>query len=312
MKERSDATRAAHELVARVEKTAAKCRHVTAELLILLIEVELTGAHETLAYRSMHDFCIRHLKLSEGSAHRRIIAARLVQEFPRLLPMIKSGEVTLALLLDLRGHLSEDDFDGLIARTRGMTKVERRDFLAHRDQAVAAVSPATLRKLPTLRTNATVTHEGGPPPVIETRYAFKSTLDQDGRDDLEFCVEHLNEDGTAAEMNAIVKIALRDLAEKLRRRRQAERREPPAEAPTPIESVSLSAASADVPAPSLAKTSERAVRSGPRGEAVEGSRRAQGRWRREPEAAAPQASRAEAARSARRRRVVRAGTGTTG
>ena len=48
-----------------------------------------------LGYSSLFDFAVKHLGLSEGSAHRRISAMRLIRDVPQIQEAISDGKLTL-------------------------------------------------------------------------------------------------------------------------------------------------------------------------------------------------------------------------
>jgi 5-methylcytosine-specific restriction endonuclease McrA len=78
-----------HELV-RIE------RETTLELIDHLRETERRMLYAELGYGSLFEFAVRHLGLSEGSAHRRISAMRLARDLPEARKKIESGELSLS------------------------------------------------------------------------------------------------------------------------------------------------------------------------------------------------------------------------
>src|SRR5438046_6379107 len=95
------------ELIASIAGICLEGYARTARLLVLLIEVEERRLHLRSARSSMFNFCVHQLGMSEGTAARRISAARLVKEFPALLPSIERGDLHLSTLELLRPHLTK-------------------------------------------------------------------------------------------------------------------------------------------------------------------------------------------------------------
>ena len=83
------------ELVARIASLCLDAHRLTARLLVHLIEVEERRLDLRAACTSMSDFCVRKLGMSESVAFRRIAGARLVRKFPRLLPFLERGELSI-------------------------------------------------------------------------------------------------------------------------------------------------------------------------------------------------------------------------
>lgn len=153
---------------------------VLARLIRVLIEIEDRDVHqEDDEAMSMHEFCVVHLGMTKGSAYRRINAANMARRFPRLLPLIEAGQVSLSALVVLRDDLTEENFDQLIAETSGMSRREVEDHLRFKKGTTRPPPPGTVRKLPTLDTRTTISAVvGGPDPIEELRVAIKGVVDE--------------------------------------------------------------------------------------------------------------------------------------
>lgn len=95
-------------ILAKTEKLAREERRITTEILECLREVEEKMIYAELAYSSMYEFCIGHLKYSEGAAHRRISAMRLLKNLPTeaqesTKSKIENGTITVSNLSLLHG-----------------------------------------------------------------------------------------------------------------------------------------------------------------------------------------------------------------
>ena len=107
-------------------------RDVTAKLLAYLAEVEERRLHLELGHSSMFDFCVTRCKMSEGQAHRRILAARLARRFAVIHSLVASGAVHLSALQMLGERLTDENHGELLAAASGKTKRELELWLAAR------------------------------------------------------------------------------------------------------------------------------------------------------------------------------------
>ncbi len=83
-------------LVRDAKNLCAEERRLTTLVLEYLREIESRKIHLAMGYSSLYEFCKTELHYSEGSAHRRISAMRLMAEVPEIKPMIESGAVSLS------------------------------------------------------------------------------------------------------------------------------------------------------------------------------------------------------------------------
>lgn len=120
------------ELVSALDAAAAGEREKLCHLLKYLAEVESRGVHLDMGYRTAFDFCVLRLKLSEGSAMRRIYSARAAAKVPELYDKLRSGELSLSSVSRLAPHLTTENARDLIARASGRAAEGGRD---HRRRA---------------------------------------------------------------------------------------------------------------------------------------------------------------------------------
>jgi hypothetical protein len=107
-------------------------RELTARLIVYLAEIERRRLHLLAGFSSMFDFCVKELRLSEGEAFRRLVAARLNRKYPVIHGLVASGEVHLSALALLRPHLNEENHVELLEATRGKSKRDVELLLATR------------------------------------------------------------------------------------------------------------------------------------------------------------------------------------
>lgn len=80
-------------------------RETTILILRHLREVEVRRLYIDLEYSSMHKYCIKKLKYTEGQAQRRIASARLLIELPEIEQQIQDGNLNLTNLSNIQSFV---------------------------------------------------------------------------------------------------------------------------------------------------------------------------------------------------------------
>ena len=94
----------------------------------------------------MFRYCIDVLNLSEAEAYRRIGAARLSRKYPVLLTMLEDGRIHLCGIAVLAKHLTEANYENVLARATHKSKRELEELVA--ELAPKPDVPPTVRKRP--------------------------------------------------------------------------------------------------------------------------------------------------------------------
>jgi 5-methylcytosine-specific restriction endonuclease McrA len=97
------------DLLTGLHALVGESRSIMVKLLAYLGEVDARRLFVEHGCSSMYAFCRERLKLSEGEAQRRIVAARLARKFPVILSMVESGSVHLSVLELLQQTLTLDN-----------------------------------------------------------------------------------------------------------------------------------------------------------------------------------------------------------
>jgi 5-methylcytosine-specific restriction endonuclease McrA len=118
----SELNRSAERLV------AAENRHV-ASLIAHLSEISRRKVHLDLRYENLFDYCVTHLRLSEGSAYLRIQVANICRRFPQILDHLAENKITLTVAGLLCPHLREDNVEKLLSDSEGKTKRQVAEYL---------------------------------------------------------------------------------------------------------------------------------------------------------------------------------------
>ena len=83
------------QLHSQIINTSERERAVTLELLKELNEVERRHLYSKYSCSSLHAYCVKHLKMSDPQAARRVNASRLLKEVPVIEEKILDGTMTL-------------------------------------------------------------------------------------------------------------------------------------------------------------------------------------------------------------------------
>src|SRR6185436_11139591 len=139
-------------LLQALRSAVADERTRTSEVVALIAEVDRRRLYAAEGYESMHDYCIRELRLSRESAFKRIRVARLARRWPAIIAALADGRLNLSGLVMLSRTLKEHPYLGreLLNAIAGKTTAEIAEYLAARfprpdfePRIVAVGSPAT-------------------------------------------------------------------------------------------------------------------------------------------------------------------------
>ncbi len=83
-------------------------RSILVKLLFHLKEIDQRKLYSDLKLPSLYEYCTRELKLSEGGAQRRIVAARMLKELPQIAGKIENGNLLLCNLVTVSKYIKEN------------------------------------------------------------------------------------------------------------------------------------------------------------------------------------------------------------
>lgn len=92
-----------------------------ADLIEHLAEIDRRRLHPNNFHVSLFEYCVHRLKMSEGSAYRRIRAARAFKLFPPLMNMLRDGKLSPEALALLHPYMSDPDAAMLALKAVGMS-----------------------------------------------------------------------------------------------------------------------------------------------------------------------------------------------
>ena len=99
------------ELLVRLSKHVGRGNVWLVGLLVYLGELDARRLYAEQAWTSTWDFCVRRLGMSEGEAHRRIAAARVLRRFPLARTYLEHGRIHLCAIYEIYKHISEDNHE---------------------------------------------------------------------------------------------------------------------------------------------------------------------------------------------------------
>ena len=106
------------ELARSAEELVATERRGVAALIAHLSEMSERKAHLELGYTGLFEYCVRHLRLSEGSVWSRIQVANVARRFPLVLTALSDGKISLSVAGLLASRLTEGNVEELLRRRR--------------------------------------------------------------------------------------------------------------------------------------------------------------------------------------------------
>ncbi len=170
-----------------LSKLVAQDRATSARLLAHIAEVDARKLYVPAAYPSMFEYCVRRLHMSEGTAFKRIRAARAALRFPVIFEAVAAGRLHLSAVVLLTPHLTPESADDLLRAAAHHSKSEIETMLAHRFPSPDL--PATIRPLKvspgTVELDSVLTHSpslalsSGPQSVDRTRETGEPPVSED-------------------------------------------------------------------------------------------------------------------------------------
>ena len=96
---------------------------LTGDLLAHLAELEERMLHLQLGFPSVFAYCVEALRLSEGSAGRRVAAARVCRRFPEAFELVSRGDLHMSALCGLAQYLNTQNAAELFTACFGICSV---------------------------------------------------------------------------------------------------------------------------------------------------------------------------------------------
>ena len=117
-------------LIAQIKTLIGRERHLTAEVVAHLAELDTRDVYLREGYASLHVYCRDALGLSDGEAYNRIEVARAARRFPVILGMLAEGSLSLTAARLLAPHLTPENHREVLESARGKTRAEIEKIVA--------------------------------------------------------------------------------------------------------------------------------------------------------------------------------------
>ncbi len=139
------------ELLRCLSEVLAQSRRVEWVLVAHIAEVDTRRLYAREGSPSMFQYCLEVLHLSESEAYRRIAAARLSRSYPVLLKMLEDGRIHLAGISLLKKHLTDVNYEDVLARAAHKTRRARgrvgAEARCYSDDSKAATTQSQVRAI---------------------------------------------------------------------------------------------------------------------------------------------------------------------
>ena len=182
-------------------------------------------------YKSLFDYCVRRLRLSEGSVALRIQVANVALRFPQILVALAENRMSLTVAGLLAPVLKEGNVEKLLGDCAGMTKREAEDHLvALRPKPVFVPS---IRKTPSRPASSSPRQEAPPTPRVSPSileparpemFNFRFAADREFKEKFDRLAEVLGVENPLQHMAEIMEEALDIVLDKKDVKRKRARR----------------------------------------------------------------------------------------
>ncbi|WP_413584861.1 HNH endonuclease [Bdellovibrio sp. HCB274] len=139
------------ELDQRMKSLAQRERHLLHEVLLTIKEIDARRSFLDMGFGSLFDYLVQCVGYSEGSAQRRIDAARLIREIPEVAAKIQSGEIKLNQI-SLVQKASREVYKAQSLKVTSQQKLEVINSLHNKNHSLSQQQVAAFFDLPVLQT----------------------------------------------------------------------------------------------------------------------------------------------------------------
>jgi len=113
-------------LLAQTDYLVNEERQNTILILRHIREIEIRRLFIDLGFSSMYEYCIKHLKYSEGQTQRRLSSARLFTELPEIENKIQAGDLNITSLSKIQSFLKVEE-----SAENELSREEKLDLIHH-------------------------------------------------------------------------------------------------------------------------------------------------------------------------------------
>ena len=229
------------ELDRSAEKLVVAENGSIAKLIAHIAEMSARKTALKLGYKSIYEYCVARLNLSEGAVPSRIHVANVARRFPQLLVALAERRISLTVAGLLAPHVSENNVDKLISDCAGKTCKATQEYLV-------AIKPKPVYQ-PSIRRRPSAPQPAAPPdkpspqapqppldatppkrsptilePAKPDQFNFRFSADRDFKDKFERLAEVLGVENAQKHMADIFEKAIDIALEKKDPKKKLERR----------------------------------------------------------------------------------------
>lgn len=237
------------DLLRNAKQRSGHGRRLTAHLLADLAEIDRRQLYREAGYSSLFAYCVGELWFSEDETCKRTQAARAARQFPALFVELEHGRLNLTAVCLLGPHLTEENFDELVAAsvrkpTRDVDQYLKQRFPESQPRPVGPtiraipskiVGPAAQQveePVPDLLSAASEPEQTPRPvelpPVAlpPARFLFQAEMDEETRDDIRAIQELLGHTVPSGDGKQMLKWMAKHCRTYLQKRRLGTGRKP--------------------------------------------------------------------------------------
>jgi len=120
-------------------------RKITHEILLLIQTFDLTRSYRELGYSSLFDYLVKGIGYSEGSAQRRISAARLMKQVPKIQEDLETGVLNLTQMSLVQTAIRQEEK----AQNKPLSFIRKTEIIEKlKSQGTFATKKILLQELP--------------------------------------------------------------------------------------------------------------------------------------------------------------------
>ncbi len=97
------------DLIEKTRSLARSEREITVSILHHLREIERRKAYSALGIKNLHEYCENYLGYSNGAAHRRIDAMKLLKELPEMEEKILEGKLNFSTIVQVQTFVRKEN-----------------------------------------------------------------------------------------------------------------------------------------------------------------------------------------------------------
>src|SRR5262245_50716921 len=153
-------------LTTALKSLAGAEREATVALILHLAEFDQRQLYRDAGFRSLFEYCVEVLRLSEDAASNRIAAARMARRFPEVVDRLVAGSLSPTTVRLIAKRATPENGRTLIEAATGKTKRQVEQLLARLFPGVDV--PASIRPLGPPPSPAPLVLATALPPVITT------------------------------------------------------------------------------------------------------------------------------------------------